>query len=95
MQHPYTWKDTGDAAQRVNWRIEDVIGDGAGLDLARSFLPESLARTGGLGFLSDAERRAPNPIRGHAYLSNGDRKRTATDAYRNTPALDGSNDHTA
>ena len=36
MQHPYTWKDTGDAAQRVNWRIEDVIGDGAGLDLARS-----------------------------------------------------------
>jgi len=68
MQHAYSWKDTYDAAQRAPWRIEDVIGGERRLDFSRPFLPESLARTGGLDFLSERERRTLNQIRGHAYL---------------------------
>jgi hypothetical protein len=69
MQHHYTYEDTWAASQRVNWRIEDLIGGDRRLDFSRPFLPESFARTGGLGFLSERERRTLNQIRGHAYLS--------------------------
>ena len=32
------------SAQKANWKIEDVLGDGDRLDFSRPFLPESLAR---------------------------------------------------
>ncbi len=55
-------------AQRVNWKIEDVLPPGSRLDFARRFLPESLARVDGANRLSLDERRLLNQIRGHAYL---------------------------
>ena len=64
----YTFDAVLAQSQRVNWRIEDVLPPGARLDFARPFLPESLARTQRLAFLTADERRTLNQIRGHGYL---------------------------
>ena len=64
----YNYQDTLVASQRVNWRIEDIIGGDKKLDLAKPFMPESLARISELGFLSDEEKLRLNQIKGHTYL---------------------------
>jgi hypothetical protein len=64
----YSYQETLAAAQRINWRIEEIIGGDRRLDFGRPFMPESLARVEGLGFLTPAERRTLNQIRGNAYL---------------------------
>ncbi len=65
----YDYRDTIVASQKVNWRIEDIIGGEKKLDFSRPFMPESLARVSGLTFLSDHEKLVLNQIRGHAYLA--------------------------
>ena len=52
-----------DAALKVNWKVEDVIGPDKRLDFSRPFLPEGLARVEPLTFLDAPERRALNQIR--------------------------------
>ncbi len=64
----YTCDAILDASERVTWRVEDLIGPGRAPDFQRPFLPESLARTEALDFLSGEERRVLNQIRGHDYL---------------------------
>jgi hypothetical protein len=56
------------ASDRINWRVEDVIGGDKRLDFSKPFLPESLARVELLDFLSEKERRTLNQIRAHDYL---------------------------
>lgn len=56
-------------SQRINWRVEDVIGPDRPMDFSKPFLPESFARTQGLGFLSDRERLKLNQIRAFGYLA--------------------------
>lgn len=68
MEHTFTYAGALDASERVQWRVEDLIGDGKRLDFERPFLPESLARTDALTFLTAAEKRTVNQIRGNAYL---------------------------
>jgi hypothetical protein len=63
----YTYEETLRAAQRVNWRIEEILGDRR-LDFSRPFMPETLARVEGLSFLTPAEKRTLNQIRGNTYL---------------------------
>lgn len=58
-----------ETSRRINWRVEDVIGGDRSLDFSRPFLPESFARTGGLGFLSAGEKLKLNHIRAFGYLS--------------------------
>ncbi len=65
----YDYRDTIVASQKVNWRIEDIIGGDKKLDFSKPFMPESLARVSGLSFLNDDEKRILNQIRGHAYLA--------------------------
>ena len=65
---PYRFDDLLAASRRVNWEIDDVLPQGARLDFSRPFLPESLACTRGLPFLSADERRTLNQIRGLGYL---------------------------
>ncbi len=65
---PYSYQETLAASQKMNWRIEDIIGGGRSLDFSRAFMPESLARVAGMDFLTDDERRILNQIRGNAYL---------------------------
>jgi hypothetical protein len=64
----YDYRETIVASQRVNWRIEDIIGGERQLNFKKPFLPESLARVEELSFLSANEKLVLNQIRGHAYL---------------------------
>jgi hypothetical protein len=66
---PYSFQKTLEASQRVNWRVEDIIGGERQLDLSKPFMPESLARTGEMSFLDADLRLVLNQIKGHAYLS--------------------------
>lgn len=65
----YSFEDALAASQKVNWKIEDIIGGNKRLDFSRAFLPEGLARTEELAFLNADERRVLSQIRGHAYLN--------------------------
>jgi len=64
----YTFEATLRSAQKIDWKIEDVIGGERRLDFSRPFLPESLARVEELDFLDAGEKRVLNQIRGHTYL---------------------------
>ena len=68
LTHHYSFKDCLARAERITWRVEDLIGGNKRLDFTKPFLPESLARTAGMDFLSTDEKRILNQIRGHAYL---------------------------
>ena len=68
MQTQYSYEATLAASEKINWRIEDIIGGEKRLDFAKPFLPESLARVEALGFMSPDEQRVMNQIRGHGYL---------------------------
>jgi hypothetical protein len=66
--HGYTYQAALAASERINWRVEDLIGDDKRLDFSKPFLPESFARVERLPFLSSHERLALNQIRGLGYL---------------------------
>jgi hypothetical protein len=65
----YSYQEALAASDKINWRIEDIIGGDKRLDFRRAFMPESLAWTEALDFLTPFERLKLNQIRGHAYLS--------------------------
>ncbi len=69
MTYQYSFKDCLQRSERIQWRVEDIIGGDKRLDFSRPFMPESFARTADLDFLSEAEKLTLNHIRGHAYLS--------------------------
>jgi hypothetical protein len=69
MNNGYTYEGALSGAQKVNWRIEDLIGGEKRLDFSKPFMPESLAQVQGLSFLSGEEKRVLNQIRGHEYLA--------------------------
>jgi hypothetical protein len=64
----YTYEGALATAQRVNWKIDDVIGEDKRLDFSKPFMPEALAGVRGLDFLSRDDRRTLNQIRGFGYL---------------------------
>src|SRR5215475_6515036 len=64
----YSYQATLATAQKVNWRIEDIIGGDKRLDFSKPFMPESLARVEPLDFLHANEKLTLNQIRGAAYL---------------------------
>jgi hypothetical protein len=66
--HGYSYSASLAASQKVNWRIEDIIGEDKRLDFSKPFLAESLARVESLDFLSADEKRTLNQIRANAYL---------------------------
>ena len=68
MNHGYTYQSALTASQAVHWQIEDIIGGSKKLDFSKPFLPEALARTEALSFLSAEEKIVLNQIRGNAYL---------------------------
>lgn len=68
MSHQYRYEETLAASQKVNWRIEDIIGGDKRLDFSKPFMPESLARVNRLTGMSPAKRLLLNQIRGFDYL---------------------------
>lgn len=69
MTYQYNFKEVLGRAERITWRVEDLIGGDKTLDFSKHFMPENLARVEGMNMLSPAEKRMLNQIRGHAYLS--------------------------
>ena len=68
MQTHYTYASALAASQRINWRVEDIIGGEKRLDFDRPFMPDALARVDCLDSLSAREKLLLNQIRGHGYL---------------------------
>src|SRR5215207_10263823 len=68
MLNTYTYEAALSASESIHWRVEDIIGGEKHLDFTRPFMPESLAQTEPLTFLSNEEKRILNQIRGNAYL---------------------------
>jgi len=66
--HGFTYAKALAASEKVNWRVEDIIGGERRLDFGKPFMPEQLARTGALDFLDAAARLKLNHIRAHGYL---------------------------
>jgi hypothetical protein len=69
MTYQYNFKDVLGRAERITWRVEDLIGEGKALDFAKPFMPETLAQVEALSFLTAYEKLVLNQIRGHAYLA--------------------------
>src|ERR1044071_8472720 len=68
MHQRYSFEEILSAAERFSWRVEDLIGGERRLDFSKPLLPESLARTQQLDFLTPDERTVANQIRGLGYL---------------------------
>jgi P-aminobenzoate N-oxygenase AurF len=68
MLHRYTYQAALAASESIHWRIEDIIGGEKRLDFSKAFMPESLAQTEPLTFLTEEEKQILNQIRGNAYL---------------------------
>jgi len=68
MTMHFTYEQTLQAAQKVNWQVDDIIGGDKVLDFTRPFMPEALARVQPLTFLTAREQTVMNQIRGHNYL---------------------------
>lgn len=67
LSHKYDYRSNLEASEKVNWKIEDVIG-GRTFDFSKAFLPESLAGVNGIRCLNAAEKLKLNQIRGFTYL---------------------------
>jgi hypothetical protein len=65
----HTYQSLLEVSQRVNWRVDDIIGGDKILDFSRPFLPETFARVTQLPFLTPREQLALNHIRAHGYLA--------------------------
>ncbi len=65
----HTYQSLLEVSQRVNWRVDDIIGGDKALDFSRPFLPETFARVTQLPFLTPREQLALNHIRAHGYLA--------------------------
>ena len=68
IQHKFSYESALHDAEKVDWRIEDIIGGDKKLDFTRPFLPDSLAGVNEIVGLSDTEKLALNHIRGKTYL---------------------------
>jgi len=69
MSYQYNFKDVLGRAERITWRVEDLIGEGKSLDFTKPFMPETFARTEALPFLSKNEKLLLNQIHGNSYLT--------------------------
>lgn len=69
MLQSYSYQSALAASEVIHWRIEDIIGGEKRLNFTKPFMPEALAHTQPLTFLTREEKRILNQIRGNAYLS--------------------------
>src|SRR6185503_15891006 len=65
----YSYQAALTASEKINWRVEDIIGPDKQLNFDLPFMPESLARTSALEFLTPNELLKLNQIRGNTYLN--------------------------
>lgn len=65
---PSDFEKIVEISERVAWRVDDVIRADERLDFTKAFLPEEMAATRPLTFLSAGEQLRLNQIRANAYL---------------------------
>jgi hypothetical protein len=63
------WSHLLGAAERAEWRLDEVLSEDAELDFERPFLPAALSGERALGWASGRERLALNHVRAHGYLA--------------------------
>ena len=68
MKARYSYKATLENAEKINWRVDDIIGGDKRLDFNKPFLPDSLARASAMTSLTAREQLILNQIRGFGYL---------------------------
>lgn len=64
----YSYQAILNAAHKVTWQVEDLIGGDKLLDFTKPFLPETLARVQGIECLNAQEKLILNQLRAHSYL---------------------------
>ena len=69
LELAYDYDNCIRGSEKANWQLDAVFPEGTTLNFARPFLPEALAPTLKLTFLSEIERRTLNQIAGNAYLN--------------------------
>ena len=69
MNRPHNYRQLLETSRRVNWSLEDLVGEGSRLDFTRPFLPETYAQTKPLEFLRPEEKLKLNQIRARGYLA--------------------------
>ena len=69
MNHDFHLGKVLNISVRIGWTIEDVLPEGAVLDLGRRVLHETLARTDAIAFPHSGVRRLLSQIRGREYLT--------------------------
>ncbi|HEY0464619.1 MAG TPA: OsmC family protein [Polyangiaceae bacterium] len=62
------WAALLDVSKRIDWRIEDVLGEDASFDFGRPFLPNALTGVNEATMLDANARRTLGHIRAHGYL---------------------------
>ena len=67
LTHAYDYRSILETSQRINWKLEDVIGDRR-FDFSRPFLPDAIAGVAGIRCLDDREKLKLNHIRAFTYL---------------------------
>jgi hypothetical protein len=66
--HSYSYPNILSVSERIHWTVDGILGPAERFDFELPFMPEALAATQSLDFLSPSEQRALNQIRGNAYL---------------------------
>ncbi len=66
--HGFSYARALTASEKIDWKVEDIIGGERRLDFTRPFMPEALARTSALDFLDAQTRLKLNQIRANGYL---------------------------
>jgi hypothetical protein len=69
MYHDFNYEATLASSLRAQWNLDEIFAEDQELDFSRTFMPESLARTGALTTLNAFEQRILNQISAHQYLS--------------------------
>lgn len=64
----YTYEATLKDAYKINWRVEDLIGNNKSLDFSKPFLPDALVDAKAIQCLNNTEKLVLNQIRGSSYL---------------------------
>jgi hypothetical protein len=66
--YPYSYQAILNAAHKVTWQVEDLIGGDKLLDFTKPFLPETLAGVQGIECLNAQEKLILNQLRANSYL---------------------------
>jgi len=69
LEFDFSYHDCLEKSDEVLWKIDDLLIEGALLDLDRALLPESMVRIEALDFLSQDEKLQLNQIAGNSYMN--------------------------